>query len=335
MRDRDASRREAEPALRPGSSAELDRLLATVRRRRLLQAERTRAAGGDVMSARASRVVPSGGSSRIVPSGGSSRVPNAPPREASEARGAPARAVAAATDAGGVVLEALDVGPAVRILRVERPRGFSFQAGQAVKLGLPGTGTRRTYSIASAPHDPQLEFCVERVPGGRLSSLLFRLAPGARLELAPKPKGSFTLQSGKRVHLMVAPVTGIAPLRSMLRAALAAPSDAAEFWILHGASHADELPYAAELAELSRRDPRVHYLPTVSRPGASRNAGWTGRTGRVEAHLLETVQALGAHASLATKASIAVYACGHPEMVRNVQDALGTLGYAVSGEDFG
>jgi ferredoxin--NADP+ reductase len=236
------------------------------------------------------------------------------------------------------LLEASDVGPSVRILRVARPPEFSFRAGQAVKLGLPGVATRRTYSIASAPHEAHLEFCIELVPGGRLSSLLFRLVPGARLELAPNPKGSFVLQSGKRLHLMVATVTGIAPLRSLLRAALAersAPGHTEAFWILHGASHADELPYAAELAELAARDRRVVYLPTVSRPGASRNQGWSGRTGRVEAHILASAKALEAETAGASKADIAVYACGHPEMVRSVQDAFAPLGYAVSAEDFG
>lgn len=319
-------------ALRSGSSCvELDRLLASVRRRRLLQAERTRAAGGGVaISAR-----------RVEPQVETTAARAADPAAAAlaPAQPTPARSSALAPHAaGGEVLEVADVGPGVRILRVARPAGFSFRAGQAVKLGLPGVATRRTYSIASAPHEPHLEFCIELVPGGRLSSLLFRLAPGARLELGPQPKGSFALQAGKRLHLMIATVTGIAPLRSLLRAALAeapAPGRTEAFWILHGASHADELPYAAELAELAARDRRVVYLPTVSRPGASRNQGWSGRTGRVEAHVLASVKALEAETPGASQADVAVYACGHPDMVRNVQDAFEPLGYSVSAEDFG
>lgn len=229
--------------------------------------------------------------------------------------------------AGGAVLEVRGSGPAVSILRVVRPRGFTFQAGQAVKLALAGAGVRRSYSIASAPHEPFLEFCIERVPGGRLSALLAEASPGVRLELA-QPKGKFTLQRGKPRHLMVATVTGIAPLRSMLRDALAKPGTS-EFWVLHGASHAHELPYAAELVELAAQDPRVHYLPTVSRPGDRANRGWAGRVGRVEAHLLATLQPLG------PAENVAVYACGHPEMVGNVQSLLTPMGYRVSAEDFG
>lgn len=284
------------------SGMELDRLLAAVRRRRELHAARARAAGGEGV-----------------------------PVTARTSGGVPARASAPVTGgaSGGVVLDVRDVGGTVRILRVARPPGFTFQAGQAIKLGLPGVALRRTYSIASAPHEAHLEFCIERVPGGRLSSRLFALAPGARLELAPKPKGSFALQSGKSLHLMVATVTGIAPLRSLLRAALAAPGSSGQYWILHGASYADELPYADELSQLGQREPRVRYLPSVSRPGAPRNAGWPGRLGRVDAQAVATAQSLGA------PEEVAVYACGHPEMVRNVRNALGPFGYAVSGEDFG
>jgi ferredoxin--NADP+ reductase len=233
------------------------------------------------------------------------------------------------------VLDVTPVGPSVRIFRVGRPEGFTFQAGQSIKLGLERTSVRRRYSIASAPHEAHLEFCIESVPGGRLTSSLFELVPGEPLSLAREAKGSFALRADRRRHVMVATVTGIAPLRSMLREALfgaaakaragAAPS---EFWLLHGASYADELPYAGELGALSSRDARVHYRPTISRPGAPRNRGWTGAQGRVDALVLPTLRALGA------KHDVAVYACGHPEMVRGVREALEPLGYLVLSEAY-
>jgi ferredoxin--NADP+ reductase len=162
---------------------------------------------------------------------------------------------------------------------------------------------------------------------------LFELAPGDPLELAPTAKGSFTLRADRRRHVMVATVTGIAPLRSMLREALYGPSSRQggaqpEFWLLHGASYADELPYAAELAALAAGDARVRYLPTLSRPGALRNRGWTGLQGRVDTHVLPTLRALG------SKQDIAVYACGHPEMVRTVRESLDPLGYLVLDEAY-
>jgi ferredoxin-NADP reductase len=246
----------------------------------------------------------------------------------------PPRARPSVTSSPGLILNITPAGPAVRIFRVARPAGFAFEAGQSVKLGLEGSSIRRRYSIASAPHEPHLEFCIESIPGGLLTSQLFELTPGAPLSLAPRAKGAFALRADRRQHVMVATVTGIAPLRSMLREALfgssaATPEAAApEFWLLHGASYQDELPYAGELAALASQNPRVHYTPTVSRPWAARNRGWSGRQGRVDALVLPTLQALG------SKRDIAVYACGHPEMVRTVRESLEPLGYLVLDEAY-
>jgi NAD(P)H-flavin reductase len=212
----------------------------------------------------------------------------------------------------------------VRIIRVGRPPALQFRAGQYVKLGVPGQRSG-SYSIASAPHDAHLEFCVELIPGGRLSPALFALKPGDRVTLADRPRGSFLLEPAVTRHLMVATVTGIAPLRSMLRDALHRGLDA-EFIVLHGASHADELPYFAEMTALAAANAHVRYVPTVSRPTAARNAGWTGDTGRVDdlaCRVAATLDTRHTH----------VYACGHPQMVRRVRGELGAS-FPVSTEVF-
>ena len=67
---------------------------------------------------------------------------------------------------------------------------------------------------------------------------------------------------------------------------------------------------------------------SVSRPWAARNQGWTGHHGRVDSLVLPTLRALG------SKQDIAVYACGHPEMVRSVRETLEPLGYLVLDEAY-
>ena len=207
-----------------------------------------------------------------------------------------------------------DVAADVRIIRVGRPPGLQFVAGQYVKLGVPGK-RNASYSLASAPHEPHLEFCVELIPGGRLSPLLFALRAGDAVTLSDTAKGKFLLESAP-IHLMVATVTGIAPLRSMLRDVLHRGT-AAEFVVLHGASHQDELPYFDELTALAGSSAHVTYRPTVSRPTAAQNAGWAQDVGRVDdlaCRVSATVDSRRTH----------VYACGHPEMVRRVRGELGS-----------
>ena len=229
----------------------------------------------------------------------------------------------APTGQPGTVLSIEDVAADVRIIRVGRPPGLQFVAGQYVKLGVPGK-RNASYSLASAPHEAHVEFCVELIPGGRLSPSLFALRAGDAVTLSDAPKGKFLLESAP-IHLMVATVTGIAPLRSMLRDALHRGS-ADEFVVLHGASHQDELPYLDELTALAGSSAHVTYRPTVSRPTAAQNAGWAQDVGRVDdlaCRVSATVDSRRTH----------VYACGHPEMVRRVRGELGST-FPVSSEVF-
>ncbi len=211
----------------------------------------------------------------------------------------------------------------VRIIRTGRPSGLQFRAGQYLKLGVPGSRSG-SYSIASAPHETHLEFCVELIAGGRLSPALFTLRPGDRVTLTDRAKGSFVLATAP-CHVMVATVTGIAPLRSMLRDALHHGTND-EFIVLHGASHADELPYMEELTALAAADARVQYRPTVSRPGVVRNRNWPHGSGRVDDLACRVAAELDPRRTH-------VYACGHPEMVRRVAGDLGAS-FAVSTEVF-
>ncbi|MGD8860389.1 MAG: FAD-binding oxidoreductase [Myxococcales bacterium] len=228
------------------------------------------------------------------------------------------------SEQAGAILGIEQVSPSVRIVRVARPGGFQFRAGQHIKLGAAGARERRPYTIASAPSDAELQFCVEHVPGGALTPTLFSLGVGDRLELGNAAKGSFALDPQARTHVMVATVTGIAPLRSMLRAA---PADAGRFVVLHGASYADELPYLQELRQLAARDPRVRYVPTVSRPAEARNRAWQGETGRVDDLALRIAAELN-------PVDARVYACGNPGMVQRVARELGARGFRVSTEAF-
>lgn len=238
---------------------------------------------------------------------------------------APTSSAGRAAGAPGRVLSIEEVSADVRILRIGRPSAFEYQAGQYMKVGIEGRRSG-SFSLASAPHEPHLELCIERIPGGRLTPAMFTLPVGAQVVLGDRAKGSLTLDPSARTHLLVATVTGIAPVRGLVLQALrdGLPS---RLVILHGASHADELPYADELAALAAAHPRLTYLPTVSRPGEVRNAGWSGATGRVDEHAIRAASALD-------PASTQVLAIGNSGMIANVRTALGGRGFRVDTEAF-
>jgi len=203
---------------------------------------------------------------------------------------------------------------------------WEFRAGQHVKLGLASLSAR-SYSIASAPSDPDLEFCIQLVPGGKLTPGLFALSAGARLELSG-PKGKFLLDPQAHVHLMVATGTGIAPFRSMLRQSLANASTRTRFVIVHGASQAHGLPFRDELEQLAETNDAVEYVPTVSRPMDASNRAWRGRTGRADVVFEE----LWRTRDFSQASSI--YACGNAGMIDNVRRWCRQHGRALRAEKF-
>jgi ferredoxin-NADP reductase len=208
--------------------------------------------------------------------------------------------------------------PAVRELCFAREGGrpFDFEPGQWVNLVLPlATGeVKRAYSIASAPAGAdRFELAVTRVEGGAGSQYLHDLREGAVLR-AIGPHGFFTRSPDEPApSLFVGTGTGVTPLRSMIHAALAA-SSRAPLWLLFGARHEADILYRDELTALCRAHPNLRYEITLSRPGA----GWSGRTGYVQAHLPELVQALRPLSAEPPRA----YVCGLDRMVSSVKDHL-------------
>ena len=62
-------------------------------------------------------------------------------------------------------------------------------------------------------------------------------------------------------------------------------------------------------------------MPTVSRPDDPSNAGWTGRTGRVETIVAPVVNELGLD-----PADTIAYLCGNPDMILSAEQTLLELG---------
>jgi ferredoxin-NADP reductase len=191
---------------------------------------------------------------------------------------------------------------------------FAFTPGQFVSLvhQFDGLEVTRAYSIASAPGGNRFELCLNRVKEGVFSPWLFAMNPGDTVDMAG-PLGYFVLRNPARDALFVATGTGIAPVRSILRANLAEPRPA-QATLLFGARYPASLLYRAEFDAMAATQPAFRFWPTVSRPDAS----WTGRTGRVQQHLLEAI---------GDRRDIDVYICGLREMVDDVRTILKSVGF--------
>jgi len=174
-------------------------------------------------------------------------------------------------------------------LRLDRPAGFLFSAGQGICLG-EGSGERE-YSLASGPREPALALCIRRVDQGRLSTWLAGVPPGQELAFSG-PHGLFTWQESPRTAVFVATGTGIAPFVSMTR------DGRAPLVILHGVRAPQELSYREWFTAGA-----FHYVPCVS--AAPATGAFHGRvTEWIRGHL--------------APGGYDFYLCGRREMIRDV-----------------
>ena len=225
------------------------------------------------------------------------------------------------------VLDKVMVTDELMIIKIKPDIPFGFKAGQYCTIGI--NGFERPYSIASSPHEENLELFIELVPNGKLTPHLWNLEVGDIIKIRPSAKGIFTFDERYRNHLMVSTVTGIAPLLSMVRSYLYSGSDHHRFYILHGASYLKDLAYRDELENISAKYENIHYVTTVSRPHEHENKGWNGEEGRVNSLVERYIEKFSLDPS-----DTLVYACGHPAMVEDVKKRLSTKGYRVKEEKY-
>ena len=148
---------------------------------------------------------------------------------------------------------------------------FRFAPGQFISISIPlGDETRsRPYTIASSPTDVgPFEICFNRVPGGRGVAWLFERRVGDTLDFAG-PFGTFTLDvdPAPNVELgFIAEGTAIAPIRPMLKRALAEPTPRAKMHLIYAAPDREHILYASELDELARTAPSFSYEAVIASP---------------------------------------------------------------------
>ncbi len=211
---------------------------------------------------------------------------------------------------------------------VEGMPSFGFVPGQwlSVKAQTPeGEEITRAYSMASAPSDGQIAFCLNRVQDGFMSNYLCDLAEGEKISFQG-PFGDFILRQPLRDTLFIATGTGIAPFRAMLQILFGLPANGNsveragtpvaphQFWLLFGSRSEKDIYYRGEFEHMAATRQNFHFVPTLSRGGA----GWNGLRGYVQEHVREIV---------GDRKDMQAYICGRDKMVTANRELLKSLGW--------
>ena len=206
--------------------------------------------------------------------------------------------------------------PRARIVRLDLDgQSFDYDAGQAVLVGTHGQTKRKPYSIAAAPEDARRDRCLEllvAVEADGTAGEHLALDPGAQVDVAG-PVGSFTFPASpeERRFIFIAGGTGIAPLRAMLRHALAIPHR--DIGLFYSARTPQEFAFEREFRELANAGD-IELRQTVTR---ATEIDWTGSRGRLKRDALE---------ELVHDPATLCFICGPPALVNEMPKILQELG---------
>jgi ferredoxin-NADP reductase len=164
-----------------------------------------------------------------------------------------------------VVQETHDTKSFVLDVPAEMESAFGYAAGQfcTFRVRFGDEDLLRCYSMSSSPHtDSELAVTVKRVAGGRVSNwFLDEVVEGDELSLT-LPAGVFTLGSRAGPIVAFSGGSGITPVFSIVKSALATTTRAVR--LLYANRDADSVIFGAELDSLAAEHPErlqvVHHL---------------------------------------------------------------------------
>ena len=166
-----------------------------------------------------------------------------------------------------IVQETHDTKSFVLDVPADLTDAFAYEAGQfcTFRVRFGDEDLMRCYSMSSSPHtDTELTTTVKRVAGGRVSNwMLDEVAEGDLLALT-RPAWVFTLRPRPSPIVAFAGGSGITPVFSLIKSALATTDRPVR--LLYANRDADSVIFRAELDALLEAHPGrldvVHHLDT-------------------------------------------------------------------------
>lgn len=208
-------------------------------------------------------------------------------------------------------------------LQLTRAEGFRFLAGQYLDITVinapdrDAEGPLRSFSIASAPDEPEL-LVVMRLRDTAFKRTLAALDPGSEV-IVEGPSGDFVLDPGnQRPLVFIAGGVGIAPFLSMLREARTGRGTA-ETVLFYSNRRPEDTAFLPELEAMANNLPGFRCITTMTRMAESAHQ-WHGETAHVDATMLAR--------HLPSVRGPLYYVCGAPALIAGVRYELEHAGVA-------
>ena len=200
------------------------------------------------------------------------------------------------TDKTLKILSSKEIASGTNVFHLSKPDGFEYEPGQTIDLTLlepkemDAEGPVRTFSLVSAPHEPELMFAT-RMRDSAFKRALKNAPPG--MELAwDGPYGSFIMhRNPAKPAVFLAGGIGITPFMSMIKQAHHNKLPH-QIYLYHSNHTPEDSPFLADLTEFAKQNPQFHYIPTMTDLDASlrlskAGSDWLGERGIIDKAMLD------------------------------------------------
>ena len=204
---------------------------------------------------------------------------------------------------------------------LSKPSGFRHRAGQSLQMTLidpPETdseGNGRTFTIASAPHEPRLMIAT-RMRDTAFKRVLKAVPIGTAVAI-DGPNGEMVLHDdATRPAVFLAGGIGITPFLAMARHA-AKEQLPHRLHLFYPNRRPEDAAFLPELTQMEQRNANFRLIATMAEPEKSAQR-WTGETGFIRRDLLER--------RLSDLKRPIYYFAGPPQMTLAMQQLLQEIG---------
>lgn len=176
-----------------------------------------------------------------------------------------------------------EIAEGTMVFHFEKPAGYEYKAGQASDFTLPEIGETHTFSLASAPHEPDIMIAT-RMRDTKFKNTLKNLAPGAEVEVLDASGDLILHADPKKPAVFLAGGIGITPFRSIIL-------DAREknkphpLVLFYSNRRPEDATFLSELETLTGKMPDYTFVGTMTDMGNSKRP-WGGETGYITEKML-------------------------------------------------
>ena len=201
------------------------------------------------------------------------------------------------------LLEKLNHDVMKMLLKLPGGEKLNFLAGQYIEF-IMADGTRRAFSIASAPHAELIELHLRLIDGGKFTHYVFEEMQEKSIHRIEAPIGQFFLRESDKPIIFVSGGTGFAPIKSIIED-MFENGNQRPIFLYQGVRKLDDLYMDDLCKQWQKTQTNFSYIPVFSELDKDHD---NLRTGFVHHAVLEDIQDLDQYQ---------VYCCGAPILVES------------------